>query len=135
MDAELPNSLPGDDKDECLLLPGELCQHLCINTVGSYRCACFPGFSLQDDGRTCRPGRGPDGWAADLGSTVWCFCDGDYKLFPPLPPHMLEPAGTGGPLVMEFVSLGRWAPSWAHLHGQPHHPSCVPSTGPAVVRP
>ncbi|XP_042535898.1 fibulin-2 [Dipodomys spectabilis] len=54
-EAELPNSLPGDDQDECLLLPGELCQHLCINTVGSYRCACFPGFSLQDDGRSCRP--------------------------------------------------------------------------------
>ncbi|XP_045407493.1 fibulin-2 isoform X2 [Lemur catta] len=58
-EAELPNSLPGDDQDECLLLPGELCQHLCINTVGSYRCACFPGFSLQDDGRTCRPDRDP----------------------------------------------------------------------------
>nr|XP_030705378.1 fibulin-2 isoform X7 [Globicephala melas] len=54
-ETELPNSLPGDDQDECLLLPGELCQHLCINTVGSYHCACFPGFSLQDDGRTCRP--------------------------------------------------------------------------------
>ncbi|CAO2605911.1 Fbln2 [Lemmus lemmus] len=57
-EAELPNSLPGDDQDECLLLPGELCQHLCINTVGSYRCACFPGFQLQGDGRTCRPDRG-----------------------------------------------------------------------------
>ncbi|XP_032267900.1 fibulin-2 isoform X1 [Phoca vitulina] len=58
-EAELPNSLPGDDQDECLLLPGELCQHLCINTVGSYHCACFPGFSLQDDGRTCRPDGDP----------------------------------------------------------------------------
>uniref|UniRef100_A0A8C2VRK0 Fibulin 2 n=1 Tax=Chinchilla lanigera TaxID=34839 RepID=A0A8C2VRK0_CHILA len=56
-EAELPNSLPGDDQDECLLLPGELCQHLCINTVGSYRCTCFPGFALQDDGHTCRPDR------------------------------------------------------------------------------
>ncbi|XP_060017035.1 fibulin-2 isoform X3 [Lagenorhynchus albirostris] len=54
-EAELPSGLPGGDQDECLLLPGELCQHLCVNTVGSYRCACFPGFSLQDDGRTCRP--------------------------------------------------------------------------------
>lgn len=60
-EAELPNSLPGDDQDECLLLPGELCQHLCINTAGAYRCACFPGFSLQGDGRTCRPGEGPGG--------------------------------------------------------------------------
>ncbi|KAM6216074.1 fibulin-2 isoform 2-T2 [Rhynchocyon petersi] len=59
MEAELPNSLPGDDQDECLLLPGELCQHLCINTVGSYRCACFPGFSLQDDDRTCLPDQDP----------------------------------------------------------------------------
>ncbi|XP_024433846.2 fibulin-2 isoform X6 [Desmodus rotundus] len=59
METELPNSLPGDDQDECLLLPGELCQHLCINTVGSYRCACFPGFLLQDDGRTCHPDNGP----------------------------------------------------------------------------
>lgn len=58
-ETELPNSLPGDDQDECLLLPGELCQHLCINTVGSYHCACFPGFSLQDDGRTCRPDGDP----------------------------------------------------------------------------
>ncbi|XP_047390902.1 fibulin-2 isoform X2 [Sciurus carolinensis] len=58
-EAEMANSLPGDDQDECLLLPGELCQHLCINTVGSYRCACFPGFALQDDGRTCRPDGGP----------------------------------------------------------------------------
>ncbi|XP_021494965.1 fibulin-2 isoform X2 [Meriones unguiculatus] len=61
-EAELPNSLPGDDQDECLLLPGELCQHLCINTVGSFRCACFPGFELQGDGRTCRP----DGGAPQL---------------------------------------------------------------------
>lgn len=61
-ETELPNSLPGDDQDECLLLPGELCQHLCINTVGSYRCACFPGFELQGDGRTCRP----DGGAPQL---------------------------------------------------------------------
>nr|XP_045371333.1 fibulin-2 [Camelus bactrianus] len=64
-ETELPNSLPGDDQDECLLLPGELCQHLCINTVGSYRCACFPGFSLQDDGRTCRPDDGPQPEAAE----------------------------------------------------------------------
>ncbi|VTJ87897.1 Hypothetical predicted protein [Marmota monax] len=64
-EAEMANSLPGDDQDECLLLPGELCQHLCVNTVGSYRCACFPGFALQDDGRTCRPdGESPQQGAA-----------------------------------------------------------------------
>lgn len=55
-EAELSNSLPGDDLDECLVYPGELCQHLCINTVGSYKCSCFPRFTLQDDGRGCNPG-------------------------------------------------------------------------------
>uniref|UniRef100_A0ACB8EHX6 Fibulin-2 n=1 Tax=Sphaerodactylus townsendi TaxID=933632 RepID=A0ACB8EHX6_9SAUR len=55
-EAELSNSLPGDDLDECLVYPGELCQHLCINTVGSYKCSCFPRFTLQDDGRGCSPG-------------------------------------------------------------------------------
>ncbi|KAF7249849.1 Fibulin-2 [Varanus komodoensis] len=55
-EAELSNSLPGDDLDECLAYPGELCQHLCINTVGSYKCSCFPRFTLQDDGLSCNPG-------------------------------------------------------------------------------
>ena len=97
-ETELPNSLPGDDQDECLLLPGELCQHLCINTVGSYHCACFPGFSLQDDGRTCRPGKGPDGWAgADLARGAWCSCDGHNGLLPLLLPNTLELVRTGGP--------------------------------------
>uniref|UniRef100_A0A8C4VZQ6 Fibulin-2 n=1 Tax=Gopherus evgoodei TaxID=1825980 RepID=A0A8C4VZQ6_9SAUR len=55
-EAELSNNLPGDDLDECLVYPGELCQHLCINTVGSYKCSCFPRFTLQDDGLSCNPG-------------------------------------------------------------------------------
>ncbi|XP_059712042.1 fibulin-2 isoform X3 [Haemorhous mexicanus] len=60
-EAELSNNLPGDDLDECLLYGGELCQHLCINTVGSYKCSCFPEFTLQEDGTSCSPDpdRGP----------------------------------------------------------------------------
>ncbi|XP_030314326.1 fibulin-2 isoform X2 [Calypte anna] len=54
-EAELSNNLPGDDLDECLIYGGELCQHLCINTVGSYKCSCFPEFTLQDDGTSCSP--------------------------------------------------------------------------------
>lgn len=88
-EAELPNSLPGDDQDECLLLPGELCQHLCINTVGSYHCACFPGFSLQGDGRTCQPGKGLDsrgGAKADLPRALWHSCSGGCGVLLLLPP-------------------------------------------------
>ncbi|XP_034631430.1 fibulin-2 isoform X1 [Trachemys scripta elegans] len=65
-EAELSNSLPGDDLDECLVYPGELCQHLCINTVGSYKCSCFPRFTLQDDGLSCNPDI-DDGQNTDLG--------------------------------------------------------------------
>ncbi|XP_019392501.1 PREDICTED: fibulin-2 isoform X1 [Crocodylus porosus] len=54
-EAELSNNLPGDDLDECILYPGDLCQHLCINTVGSYKCSCFPRYTLQDDGLSCLP--------------------------------------------------------------------------------
>ncbi|XP_061328988.1 fibulin-2 isoform X3 [Pezoporus flaviventris] len=54
-EAELSNNLPGDDLDECLIYGGELCQHLCINTVGSYKCSCFPEFTLQEDGTSCSP--------------------------------------------------------------------------------
>ncbi|XP_078517579.1 fibulin-2 [Lissotriton helveticus] len=52
---ESHDMLPGDDLNECLLYPGQLCQHLCINTVGSYKCACFPGFIMQEDGVSCKP--------------------------------------------------------------------------------
>lgn len=42
------------DLDECAIFPGQLCAHTCINTPGSYRCECNEGFSLEQDGRTCR---------------------------------------------------------------------------------
>uniref|UniRef100_A0A3Q3M771 Matrilin-1 n=1 Tax=Mastacembelus armatus TaxID=205130 RepID=A0A3Q3M771_9TELE len=29
------------------------CQQVCISTPGSYKCACKPGFTLMDNGRTC----------------------------------------------------------------------------------
>ncbi|XP_041129580.1 fibulin-2-like isoform X2 [Polyodon spathula] len=44
-----------DDIDECLIYAGQLCHQSCINTWGSYMCACFPGHVLLADGYTCRP--------------------------------------------------------------------------------
>ena len=38
--------------DECKFT-NHGCQHECINTLGSYQCACFAGYELQVDGRTC----------------------------------------------------------------------------------
>jgi Calcium-binding EGF domain. len=29
------------------------CQHLCENTKGGYKCLCKPGFTLNNDGKSC----------------------------------------------------------------------------------
>ncbi len=40
------------DIDECGGDHG--CQQACNNTGGSFHCACFPGYILNEDGVTCR---------------------------------------------------------------------------------
>uniref|UniRef100_A0A3Q3KNJ1 EGF-like domain-containing protein n=1 Tax=Monopterus albus TaxID=43700 RepID=A0A3Q3KNJ1_MONAL len=42
-----------EDMDECLIYEGKLCHHRCVNTPGSFRCECFPGYVLQEDAFTC----------------------------------------------------------------------------------
>ncbi|KAK4882987.1 hypothetical protein RN001_006306 [Aquatica leii] len=41
--------------DECAVNNGG-CQHECINTLGSYTCACHNGFTLHENGRDCKEG-------------------------------------------------------------------------------
>lgn len=45
-----------EDIDECLKYEGNICHHICVNTPGSFRCECFPGYMLQEDGVTCAKG-------------------------------------------------------------------------------
>ncbi|NXJ81546.1 EGFL7 protein, partial [Trogon melanurus] len=42
------------DVDECAD-QSHGCAQLCVNTAGSYRCACRDGFSLADDDKACQP--------------------------------------------------------------------------------
>ncbi|XP_048878697.1 fibulin-2 isoform X42 [Brienomyrus brachyistius] len=44
-----------EDVDECQLDGERLCHQRCINTWGSYECACFPGYTLHQDGFFCMP--------------------------------------------------------------------------------
>lgn len=41
-----------EDVNECALST-HLCQQICVNTWGGYRCACNAGFVLGPDNRTC----------------------------------------------------------------------------------
>ncbi|XP_074593288.1 protein tolkin-like [Brevipalpus obovatus] len=43
------------DKDECSVNNGG-CQHICKNTIGSYKCACHSGFVLHENGHDCKEG-------------------------------------------------------------------------------
>jgi len=43
------------DVDECTDSEGA-CHHLCINTEGSYECACNVGYTLLPDHRNCVKG-------------------------------------------------------------------------------
>jgi len=45
-----------EDMDECAVYQDSLCPQRCVNTIGSFRCECFAGFWLQDDGIACAPG-------------------------------------------------------------------------------
>lgn len=47
--------LDEDSVDHCQAYAGQLCQHTCTNTWGSYRCGCHRGYSLQPDGHSCTP--------------------------------------------------------------------------------
>lgn len=57
------NTVEGPEKldmDECQIYEGNICQQICVNTQGSYRCECLPGYVLQDDAFTCAPGNETD---------------------------------------------------------------------------
>ena len=39
------------DINECGI--NNICDHICVNTYGSFYCGCYSGFELQSDNRTC----------------------------------------------------------------------------------
>ena len=40
------------DNNECDENKGG-CQHICVNTEGSYHCQCLPGYKLSSGGKIC----------------------------------------------------------------------------------
>ena len=41
------------NKDECLKVEDNQCEHKCTDTKDSFKCSCNPGYKLMEDGRAC----------------------------------------------------------------------------------
>ncbi|XP_018398956.1 PREDICTED: fibrillin-1-like [Cyphomyrmex costatus] len=75
--------------DICQLMKGILCSDICVPTPGSYRCKCRDGFTLLEDGKTCRQNQPIDRCkpthpcehrCTDNGMAVVCSCNPGYDL-------------------------------------------------------
>ncbi|XP_011333166.1 fibrillin-1-like isoform X3 [Ooceraea biroi] len=82
---------PGNSKldDICQLMKGMLCSDICVPTPGSYYCKCRDGFTLLEDGKTCRQDLPTDRCKSthpcehrctDNGVAVICSCNPGYGL-------------------------------------------------------
>ncbi|XP_060600769.1 uncharacterized protein LOC132754191 [Ruditapes philippinarum] len=75
-----------DDIDECGS-DQHMCKHICVNTIGTYKCACNAGYMLQTDLLSCSDvdecmidnGRCNQGCVNTEGSYI-CVCNEGYHL-------------------------------------------------------
>uniref|UniRef100_A0A673GE11 Fibulin-2-like n=1 Tax=Sinocyclocheilus rhinocerous TaxID=307959 RepID=A0A673GE11_9TELE len=77
------NSLEDLEQDDRCQRFAPLCHHTCINTRESYLCACYPGYTLLQDARTCvpeqlppSPGRPEGAVGAGTGILLWSAGNG-----------------------------------------------------------
>ena len=68
------------DTNECLDNNGG-CNHICINTKGSYQCLCHKGYFLTEDNRTCEGSPIINiNYYQKLGKTTWnAMAVGTYR--------------------------------------------------------
>ena len=59
------------DVDECTIANGE-CEHVCINTGGSFYCDCRDGYMLESNNRTCEGNENPYTLKPEM--ILYCMC-------------------------------------------------------------
>ncbi|XP_076756473.1 uncharacterized protein LOC143426737 [Xylocopa sonorina] len=89
-DSTYSPSIPTPPLDDiCQIMKGLLCSDICVPTPGSYYCKCRKGFTLLEDGKTCRQDLPTDRCKSsnpceqrctDNGVAVTCSCDPGYVL-------------------------------------------------------
>uniref|UniRef100_A0A3P9NU60 Fibulin 2 n=1 Tax=Poecilia reticulata TaxID=8081 RepID=A0A3P9NU60_POERE len=72
---------PVEDRDECLNYGSNICNQRCVNTPGSFRCECYPGYVLQEDASTCARGERPQVQrCTPVGGRPQCSCSLGFSL-------------------------------------------------------
>uniref|UniRef100_A0A3P9NVH8 Fibulin 2 n=1 Tax=Poecilia reticulata TaxID=8081 RepID=A0A3P9NVH8_POERE len=73
---------PVEDRDECLNYGSNICNQRCVNTPGSFRCECYPGYVLQEDASTCARGERPQvvQRCTPVGGRPQCSCSLGFSL-------------------------------------------------------
>ncbi|XP_072553076.1 fibulin-2-like [Salminus brasiliensis] len=107
-EAEAENAVGGteglQDVDECKVDEGQLCQQQCINTPGSYSCACFPGYTLQPDGSHCLKVTSDE--ENSLKEHVLSTAHSSPEKMPTSPPHgPMDPCEGNGPCAQHCYSV------------------------------
>uniref|UniRef100_A0A3Q4N7G8 Fibulin 2 n=1 Tax=Neolamprologus brichardi TaxID=32507 RepID=A0A3Q4N7G8_NEOBR len=70
-----------EDMDECLIYEGNICHHICVNTIGSFRCECNPGYVLQEDTFSCVQGNNIcEQQCTPVGGQPRCSCSPGFSL-------------------------------------------------------
>ncbi|KAH0616082.1 hypothetical protein JD844_026913, partial [Phrynosoma platyrhinos] len=77
------------EEDECAKPDNGGCEQRCVNTLGSYQCACDPGYELGPDKKSCEAACGglltklngtitTPGWPKEYPPNKNCVCKYDY---------------------------------------------------------
>ncbi|XP_006623621.1 fibrillin-1-like [Apis dorsata] len=104
-------SIPTPPLDDiCQLMKGLLCSDICVPTPGSYYCKCREGFTLLEDGKTCRQDLPTDRCKSsnpceqrctDNGVAVTCSCNPGYILADDKHSCLLKPSEIKTTTILE----------------------------------
>lgn len=103
------------DIEECNQL--KPCSHSCVNTVGSFRCSCPSGMSLDNSGRICRglSSVPPFCLVCDVAFFVYCVVmSKDIQYFPATPICVLVTANDSRVSSPVIISNTLWTQTGYH---------------------